>query len=254
MSNSMRAYEVHSTTQAFRRHVDTARRILDESLAKGRMLVSSSWGKDSVAMCGLVVEHVGTTDILHLASPYSLPGYDETVEHFSKVARVHTVQAARSLTEYIELCRDVGLPHERTASDQNRVVGSIKRTPGAKFAEEHGFDVVALGMRIEEKGQRAKVLRYRGPIYQLASGMWRSNPIAYWKPMDVWAFIVSRDLPYNRRIYDSETHDQTRETIRNTGWLSTDGAERGRIAWLREHFPEQYEALRTSFPQVEFLT
>ena len=58
----------------------------------------------------------------------------------------------------------------------------------------------------------------------------------------MWAYIVSRGIPYNRRIYDAETHGQTRD-LRNTGWLSTDGAEDGRIAWLAFHFPDEYETL-----------
>jgi phosphoadenosine phosphosulfate reductase len=88
----------------------------------------------------------------------------------------------------------------------------------------------------------------------MRDGSWKCCPLMGWTAKDVWAYIVSRRLPYNRRIYDAETHDQTRETIRNTGWLSTDGAAQGRIAWLRAHFPTEYRLLADEFPQVETLT
>lgn len=68
----------------------------------------------------------------------------------------------------------------------------------------------------------------------------------------MWARIAERGLPYHP-LYDCESHGMTRETLRNSGWLTTVGAAEGRIAWLRQHFPEQYRALAAEFPQVRRL-
>ncbi len=249
----LREYEVLAKTRAFARHVDTAKRIVERAYSLGEFAASSSWGKDSVAMCGLIYEVVGRHQIFHMASPYGLPGYEETVRHFSERCDITTLNAKRTLAEYIEMCRNIGLPHERTRVRQKSVVKDIKRDPGQTYAEENGLNVIALGMRMTEKGPREKMLKAKGPTYRLRSGTWRTNPLAYWTSKDVWSFIVSRGLPYNHRIYDAETHGFTRENIRNTGWLSTDSAENGRISWLKEHFPEQYGHLVAEFPHLRYL-
>lgn len=249
----LRQYEVWATTRAFARHVETARGILRRGADKGPMSVSVSWGKDSLALAHLALDTLGDVPLFHMASPYGLPGYDECKAYFAARATIHTLPASRTLDEYITWCQDIGLPHERERTVHQRVVSEIKRDRGSLWAEEHGILVQALGMRIAEKGPRARVLRKRGPVYQMHDGSWKCCPLAYWSTADVWAYIVSRGIPYNRRIYDAETHGQTRETLRNTGWLSTDGAEDGRIAWLAFHFPDEYETLAEHFPQVRAL-
>lgn len=249
----LRAYEVLASTRAFARHVETARRVLREAAARGPLAVSVSWGKDSIALAHLALDTLGSVPLFHMASPYALPGYEACRAYFAERATIHELPASRSLAEYIAWCQDIGLPHERERSVHQRVVSEIKRDRGTEWAREHGFVVQALGMRIAEKGPRAQVLRKRGPLYQMTDGSWKCCPLAYWATQEVWAYIVSRGVPYNRRIYDAETHGQTRETIRNTGWLSTDGAEQGRVAWLALHFPDHYTLLAEHFPQVQAL-
>lgn len=78
-------------------------------------------------------------------------------------------------------------------------------------------------------------------------------PLAWWTARDVWAYLVSRSVPWHP-IYDYEDCGLTREKNRNTGWLSTDGASEGRLIWLRRHFPEQWERLATEFPDVRRFT
>lgn len=250
MCRDLRQYAVWAKTRAFARKLDGARAILRDGLSRGPIVVSVSWGKDSIAMADLALDTLGQVPLLHLSSPYALPGYDDTRSYFDARTKVHVLEATRSLEEYVEWCKQIGLPHERERSVQQRVVAQIKRDRGAQWCDENGYTVLALGMRIHEGGPRAKLLRGRGPVYELKSGQVRCCPLAYWTSQDVWAYIASRRLPYNHKLYDAETHGMTRETIRNTGWLSTDGAHDGRIAWLRQHFPDQYDLLVRHFPHV----
>jgi len=205
-------------------------------------------------MAALALQHFGKATIMHLESPYGLPGYGEVIAWFRERATVHTIPASRDLADYVRWCHDVGLPHERDRNAQQKVVTEIKRDRAREWLDESYFVVECLGLRIEEKGPRARMLKAKGPLFRMASGRWRCCPIAYWTGRDVWAYLLACGIPYNHRLYDAETHGQTRESIRNTGWLSTDGAHDGRIAWLRQHFPDQYRILATEFPQVRSLT
>lgn len=250
----MREYAVWARTKVHRRRVERARDILlDAHRRDPPLAVMTSWGKDSIALCDLSLTTLGRVPLVHLASPYALPGYEATIAHFCARTQVLECPASRSLAEYIEWCQRIGLPHERDRNAHKRAVVSIKGDVGDALAEEHGWRTIALGMRIAEGGPRAHVLRKRGPTYCVASGVVKTNPLAYWETRDVWAHIVAHDLPYPA-LYDAETHGQTRETIRNTGWLSTDGAERGRLVWLRAHYPEQWEALAAAFPHIVALS
>lgn len=247
--SDLREYHVWAQTAVHAKRVLGARQILERASLHAPFAVSVSWGKDSIAMLDLAIETLGRVTAIHMASPYALPGSEHVQEHFAARCGLHVLSSTRNLAEYIEWCREIGLPHERGRSRQIRVVTEIKRNRAISWCDGHGIVMQVLGLRIEEKGPRARVLRIRGPVYQLADGSWRANPLAYWSARDVWAYLVTRGLPWPR-LYDCETHGMTRQTIRNTGWLSTDGAHEGRIAWLKFHFPDQYRDLLDAFPQV----
>lgn len=245
----------HSKTRAYKRSIDSARRIFERGLARGKTVVSTSWGKDSVVMCDLALT-MGVTSFLHLESPYSLPGNDEIVSHFAgRDADITILSAEKTVEEYVSWYQEIGLAHERKEADHKAVVQTIKKSRGSQWCIDQGFEVQCLGMRAHEHGGRENMIKALGPlIVSRKTGLWRCMPLAYWSNEDVWAHIAANDLPYNRRIYDAETHGQTRYTIRNLGWISTDGAQKnGRIGWLRDHFRPQFDQLVAAFPHVRLL-
>lgn len=241
-------YLVHAQLRGHRERVERARDEFRRAAALGPVVVATSWGKDSVALADLALETLGPVPLLHLASSYRLPGWEPVAAHFVARTIVHEVEPRRSLAETIAWLREVGLGYERERPQA--AVQALKKDPGAEWCLKHGFAVQALGMRAEESKGRRACFRARTPTYQLARGLWVTNPLAWWSTVDVWAYIAARELPYHR-LYDLETHGYTREEHRNTGWLTTIDAGRGRLGWLRAHFPEQYRALAREFPQVE---
>lgn len=245
------AYREWSKTKAFARRVDAARTTLRVAAALGPLIVSTSWGKDSVALADLALDTLGPVPLLHQASAYRLPGWDRVAEHFAARTPVHVIEPKRTLAETIAWLHEIGLGYER-ARHSSRATHRAKRDAADEWCEARGFRVQALGLRIDEGGPRARVLKTRGPIYARAGGATIACPLARWDARDVWARIVSRELPYHP-LYDRETHGRTRETLRNTGWLTTIDAPDGRIAWLRAHYPEQYRALVLEFPRVAAL-
>jgi 3'-phosphoadenosine 5'-phosphosulfate sulfotransferase (PAPS reductase)/FAD synthetase len=247
------AYLAHWRTASMRRRVAEARAILDKAASIGRVVVSMSWGKDSTVVGHLALQYLASpVAMLHLASGAHLPGFEPVQAYFAEQADLHIIEPRYTLEQTIAWLRDVGLPHERTHAQQRAVVKAIKKDVGTEWCRTHGFGVQIMGIRADESTTRRTFLRAKGAIYA-ARGITIACPIAWWTAKDVWAYIVAHDLPYHP-LYDCETHGETRETLRNTGWLATDGAEYGRIAWLREHYPEQYAALVRHFDQVRRYT
>lgn len=246
---SLKQFEVHAKTQAFMRHVNTATRELEHAATLGRVVVSMSWGKDSCALGDLACRVLGRVDMMHMACAHELPGGERVVEHFEQRATIHELPPLNSLEESVEWLKIVGLPHERERGAHQRIIQTRKRDRGEDWATDHGYAVTVLGMRAEESVVRRRLFARRGLTYQRASGHWASNPLGWWKVQDVWAYLVSRGVPWHP-LYDAETHGYTRERLRNGGWLYTDGAPDGWVVWLRHHYPEQYRALVTAFPRM----
>lgn len=242
----MREYLEHAQSAGFARKLERA---MAELRALTCPVVYVSWGKDSVACLDLAVQACGRVEAVHLASPYELPGNDEIIAWARSVADVHVVESGKSLAETVEWLRTIGLAYERRADHKAGVRRKTDR--GLAWMRENARSTQVLGMRAEESRGRKTCFRVRGLTYQ-AHGLTVCNPIGWWSSRDVWAHIESRGLPYNRRIYDAETHGFRREELRNGGWLTLNDPTR--VTWLRKHFPEQYRILVQEFPQVAMLT
>lgn len=242
----LREYEAWSKLPSFRRRVDAALGVI-RAAASGRFVVSSSWGKDSCALVGLVAESlVARFDVVHLRSPYELPGYDQVMSWATGLAELRTVDTRRNLAGYIDWLKDHGLGYERERGASAGKRGKVDEL--LTWVRAQGYDAQILGMRADESKARRTCFRVRGLTYP-AHGMVMCNPLGWWSARDVWAYLVSRGIPWHP-LYDAETHGYTRETQRNAGWLSVAGHDDARTAWLREHYPEQWRQLVADFPQV----
>jgi 3'-phosphoadenosine 5'-phosphosulfate sulfotransferase (PAPS reductase)/FAD synthetase len=214
-----------------------------------------SWGKDSTVLGHLALETLEhPLQMAHLKCAHEIPGGECVAAYFAERAQIHELQPINTLEESLVWLRDVGLPHERAKSVQQRIIKTRKKDRATEWLRGIGFEVTALGMRAQESLARKACMKYHGLTYQLKdSGHWVTNPIGHWSHADVWAYLVSRELPWHP-LYDHEWAGQTRETIRNGGWLYTDGADRGWAAWLRRFYPELFERLAEEFPRVRHLT
>jgi phosphoadenosine phosphosulfate reductase len=242
------AYLTWAQTRVHRQRVERGRVAIRRAAALGPIVVSMSFGKDSTAMGDLVIDTLGSVPFCTMPGTRDLPGGEHVRAHFEARTIVHDIPRTSGL-DHMAWCKLVGLAHERDAATQSRVVGQQKRAPGTEWCKARGFAVQCIGLRLEESVIRRMLLLGRGDVYMPKSGVGVCCPLAWWEARDVWAWIFSRGLPYHP-LYDCETHGQTRETLRNSGWLATDGADRGRIAWLRTHYPEQYHQLVAEFPRV----
>lgn len=239
-----RRYLAWSRTRAHWRRVELARDLMRRAASMGRLALFTSWGKDSVAMADLAIRELGHIDLVHMATPYSLPGNEETIAYFGERSNVINVESPKTLEEHVAWLRGLGgLAYARHSSGKG---AAVKRALGSSIANDLGYKVELLGMRAEESRNRDRLFTMRGLIYTRRDGLTVACPIGRWAHDDVWAWIVANDVPYNRRVYDAETDGETRETIRNAGWLSV--RDPGRLVWLRRHFPDQFRMLESAFP------
>jgi 3'-phosphoadenosine 5'-phosphosulfate sulfotransferase (PAPS reductase)/FAD synthetase len=117
-----------------------------------------------------------------------------------------------------------------------------------------GYDAVMLGLRTGESKERLRLRASRGRYFELASGQRRVLPIADWTGLDVFAYVVSREielLPVYRCI--GFMHAQEPWRLRKSWWLPGSSAAHGQVAWLRRYYPSLYRQMCDWMPGTSML-
>lgn len=108
-------------------------------------------------------------------------------------------------------------------------------------------------MRKEESNDRRYLLDTKSPVfYAKQAELWRCAPLANWVWEDIWAYIFVNNIPYSG-IYDNTMLCDPRQ-IRNTSYITTDGAAQGRVAWLKYYYPAEFNRLAARFPEIRRYT
>ena len=234
-------YKLRSKQVCFQQKVRQSRSRIIKAMT-GKVYVSWSGGKDSTVVLHLAKEIDPLIKVLHIRSGYELPdGY----EYMLRIAQEWKLNFAELNTpmDYLELCEEYGLPHLRSKETQGRVISKIKKSPARDWALANNFDGLLWGIRAEESKARKAMAQYLGDSFVDKNGIRRVSPILDWSTVDVLAYHEYAGLEINP-VYLHENCGMTRELIRNTGWLSTDGENRGRVEWLRKNYPVQFQKVR----------
>jgi len=121
--------------------------------------------------------------------------------------------------------------------------------PISRLIAEYHFDGIAYGLRAEESRGREMHAQTRGAIFRYKrDGLWGCQPIHDWIYNDVWAFIISNDLPYCG-VYD-KMWDMPEEDQRLSYWAGETKRRWGRWAFLKRNYPDLFNRFAAEFPEV----
>lgn len=190
-------FEGWSRTRQFKKKIDQARSTIAEALTLvdiNEQLVAISWGKDSVVMLHLIQEQY--PDILAVfAAGYWMESFDNFLEVQSK---------------YCELFNP-----NLIVIDETEEQAFAKRTmPTPKrVMSEIPHKLVYMGLRKDESPHRKRTIVKNGLIHHYSStDRYRVCPIGHWTTNDVWAYIVSRNLPYLNSYDKTDKHSMENRT------------------------------------------
>lgn len=228
--------------------LDKVFEIIDQALTEyTNPYLSMSWGKDSMFLYFLIREVKPDIPVIYLNSGYALPDTykirDFVLEKYD--INYHEIQQP---VDYVELCRMVGLPHDRTRNGQKKAVELLKKNLLDEFAENNGFDLCFWGIRKDESRARDMMFAKYG-FFIRTTKIHKCHPIALLTIDQLFYFYEKFKFPMNE-IY-SKTKFLNKYQIRNTGWLSTDGARKGQIVWLKYYYPDYYIKLVNLFPEIK---
>lgn len=236
-------------TNRLRYRIHESIQIIENGAAKiSKPYISCSWGKDSLTLLKLTLQVKPDVMVVFMNSGYDLPDLYDTRDKLLKQWHIENYTEIPSPIDYISLFEQYGMRNiDRTEEGQKEVVRIIKKDNITEWARANGYDGFFWGMRCDESVGRKIYLRKRGAIHTVG-GMTRVAPLANWSGDDVWQFIEEVKIPYPA-FYD-KTDLIAKKEIRSSGWLTCDGAHRGRIIWLKTHYPIQYHELARRFPEV----
>jgi len=224
---------LHAKLPAFRRKVEEAQRItLDAFLESEKWHLALSGGKD----CGCVLELIRGLG-LSVPSVFSddewwLP---ETEQYLNRLkASGVDLRWIRTNAKHAEWFS--------TSGDYDGI---------PDYARQHGFEGVFLGLRKDENSYRRKGLGRRGLLYfSKKDSAWQCSPIGNWSVRDVWAFIFSKGLDYNR-AYDRLSEIGIERERQRIGPFAVERAiGYGQLAILKRGWPEQFRRFAESHPEA----
>lgn len=253
-----RQHELHARLPAFQRKLDWTRQIIEDGMARmERHYLAFSGGIDSTVLLDLIRQAGHRLPVLWGDDGWDYP--DTLTFLVATEARYDfRLTRIRSRNPWRDWCEEMGRPDLCDDPAALEAWGNPREWDGTwhtltRDAPSHGYTGVFLGMLAKESRSRGYALRGgHKPLYQVKSeaNIWHCSPLAAWEKRDVWAYVVSRNLPYNP-VYDKlAALGVPLERRRVAALTCFRTAQYGSIVQLRHGWPDLYAQLSALFPGV----
>ncbi len=224
---------LHAKSKCFQYKLACARKIIKEAVSKtNQAYVALSGGKDSTVVYGLLCEYLANPPAVWSDDEWWLPETKQYIERLQASGLdVRQIRTNAHHTEWFEISGDYnGIPD---------------------YARRQEWELCFLGLRQEESKMRKIHLRKYGPLYFAKSdGFWHCNPIHQWTWRDVWAYIISNGLDYNR-AYDRLEEIGVEPEYQRIGPFAVERAlNYGQLAILKRGWPDLFNRFASKHPEA----
>lgn len=245
-------YRLHAKLSVFRRKVTKALDIIGIALENsGVWAVSFSGGKDSVALLDMCISAGWRGPLFHF-------WYDETPGENTELAKLladryglelHLLHVPGAWNVYEEVGHFFVYPETPVEVAATRqMLAGYKRVINDYVAAQ-GWVGQFLGLRKAESRVRGISLTRKGALYRTQDReTWTCCPLAGWEARDVWAYIITRNLPYLSRYEFADDPERERS---ETTWLAAESLWRyGLAARLKKENPDEFYRLAAKWPEI----
>lgn len=243
---------VNASLSTFSKRVDGALASIGDAIERfgsKRVGVSFSGGKDSTVLLDLVRRVDPDAPVAFFDSGCEL---QSTID----LVRMVGAQIITPRMSMFDMARYSGWWGYRSPVDQGCPFDAKKiviQEPSETFVVRNGLRVISYGLRAEESRGR-KMNACKGELFLGRDRTYYLQPIVRWSVNDIWAYIASRELKYNRAYDVMAAAGIARESQRVATLLGDLGAGWGRHEFLRRTEPERFREISREFPGLELLT
>jgi len=163
-------------------------------------VVAFSGGKDSTVVLDLVRKIDSDVPAVFCNTGV------EAKTTYEYIKRVDNVINLKPRKTYWQCVDEYGFPEMKGKSTQrvNACCEWLKDKPMKEFIKKENVDLVFTGITMGESRQRMMFLKHYGEyMYVKSWKVWKCHPISTWTEKDVWDYIKSNNLDYNKG-YDKD--------------------------------------------------
>lgn len=235
----------HARTAAFQRRVAEAEgAIAGWIAATERRAVSYSAGKDSEVLLHLIRRQDPDCIAVFSDDEWNLP---ETLERVAATPNLIRIAARIWHAEWFTAWASdsEGLPADTHWVEAERNNGL------ATWARRQDYDGEAIGIRAQESWARRRNIRKFGLVHRLVgTGIWRCSALGWWRVEDIWAYLLTQDVPYNR-AYDRLSAIGVPRRQQRIGPFAVERViSLGQLGILRQGWPDLFEEFARRYPEA----
>ena len=237
------AYIAHSKTMSFKNRVNKTLDLLREFLkVADNPYIAFSTGKDSTVCLHLMRSLNPNIVAVYNDHQFLLPEMEEMLNNTQNIKRIaRTVKHSETFTSYKD-----GKP-ESLSKNIEWVDGSIRKD----WAQKQNHNGCVVGLRVDENSYRRKHVRKYGQLFFVKSyGLYNCYPVAYWNVSDIWAYIISNNIPYCK-AYDVLSELNIKPQNQRIGPVLNEKVETmGQVSILKMGWPELFGQLCEIYPEI----
>jgi 3'-phosphoadenosine 5'-phosphosulfate sulfotransferase (PAPS reductase)/FAD synthetase len=234
-------------TEEYKKTITVAKNIIRKALRETTKNygISYSGGKDSTVLLHMVKLICPDCPVIIQCDdcdwPEKLPYVESILRDYSNV---HYVYPKESVLNYIKSLED---KTESICSQTHELTRDFFLNPIFDKYKELDLDGVFLGLRKEESyGRKMNAITHGHTYFNKSKNIWVSQPIAYLKVKDVFAYLVSNNIPINPCYFKNRFKPP--EEIRLSWAVPTPtGLSRGEMEHIRYYYPKYFKLVKSWF-------
>lgn len=243
-----RKYQLVSQTEDFKKRVKEAQKSIRKAIDTCQSLaVSFSFGKDSLVCLDIARKIKSDILIINIdrGEGGDLPSAVEMYRKFAENQNLnyHRVKTPKSVFQIYEEAGSI-FDVEKDDMKQNLLSGI------RKAIDIFNIDCSIVGLRAEESSGRKYLRKYGTFHYSETEQIYKCKPILNWTGRQIWAYIMSENLPYLDWYDKMAKFEGGYERARYANWAGLFMKEEGRLSKLAITYPEYFRELAKEFPEI----
>jgi len=235
-------FRIYANTKQHQWRVNQARLFVTDWFGKcKRPYISFSGGKDSLAALHLVREQDPSCPAVYWDADCAFPEVEDLIKQTPHCTKYPCAEP------FLDTLARFGLHAGQDL--ENETMKTTVYTPVSAYIAETGVDGAAYGLRMaESRGRRMNGLTKGAVFFAKGYGVTMCQPVFQWSYDDVWAYIVSKNVPYcgtYDRMWDMPEKEQ-----RISYWAGESNRQNGRWVWLKRNYPDLFNRFAARFPEA----